>query len=479
MKFSSRMNSTISVCNLQILNVGINTTKDPLFRVTFIKITGPNGNEHRVEHWQADMNNSSNVQSPLKLLQIARNCSHPVIIHDHLGSFCFYIFSCIFDTSYIQHPIQKAVHFLRLYRPFSVETPMQYIFIHRIIQRFFCEPNGGVREMEADYKKWLSERTGRMFIDDLEASIPGYRLLSPRIDPDLLRLVRHPQRPNHRREAPDCVGELPVPLERTEFLSGPRPERTYLLEIASFNILREIRSMYGKSLTHTDFVLNLQSLKVAINDMINDHQVWFGLNVVMEEIITYVLADEEYMNCIKTHSHEWIHYFGKEPEKMTRRIAESIHRFRLLDQILTILHREVVSAEQSIDKNCVEQYSSVTGCRNCVADEIGYCRSSCKSVLSNCFSNLSMGWVDRLESLKRLSVDFEKGFYELERGIKSGHRKLVESNSPLLARAVVSRCGSVRGRFVPLGNISVIHILKPKDVKIKTERLIQQSRKNP
>ncbi|RCN41325.1 hypothetical protein ANCCAN_12708 [Ancylostoma caninum] len=124
----------------------------------------------------------------------------------------------------LQHPIQKAVHFLRRQRPFSVETPMQFIFIHRCVQKFFSKISGPVRDMAQDYKKWLTERAGRMFVDNLDAPVPGYRLLSPRVDPDLLRLVRRPQRPNVRREAPDCVGELPIPLNPNNVLSHARRE---------------------------------------------------------------------------------------------------------------------------------------------------------------------------------------------------------------------------------------------------------------
>lgn len=38
-----------------------------------------------VEHWQADMNNSDNVESPLRLLRIARSCTAPTVVHDYLG----------------------------------------------------------------------------------------------------------------------------------------------------------------------------------------------------------------------------------------------------------------------------------------------------------------------------------------------------------------------------------------------------------
>ncbi|WKY16356.1 hypothetical protein Q1695_001205 [Nippostrongylus brasiliensis] len=208
--------SSIDVDGLHIHNVGISSSRDPVFRVTYIRILDDYGEEHRVEHWQADMNNSSNVNSPLSILRLARNSSRPVIIHD-----CLAICNIIKGPTY-KHPIQKAIHFLRLQRPFSVETPMQFIFVHRCVQKFFSSISGRVRGMEEDYHKWLTERAGRMFVDNLDAPVPGYRLLSPRVDPDLLRLVRRPPRPNVRREAPDCVGELPIPLNPSSVLSHAR-----------------------------------------------------------------------------------------------------------------------------------------------------------------------------------------------------------------------------------------------------------------
>ncbi|RCN41327.1 Protein-tyrosine phosphatase [Ancylostoma caninum] len=221
----------LDVSGLHVHNVGISSSRDPMFRVTYIRIVDDFGEEHRVEHWQADMNNSSNLDSPLAILRLARNSVRPVIIHDCLGisrAACVVateiaICNIIKGPTY-KHPIQKAVHFLRRQRPFSVETPMQFIFIHRCVQKFFGKISGPVRDMAQDYKKWLTERAGRMFVDNLDAPVPGYRLLSPRVDPDLLRLVRRPQRPNVRREAPDCVGELPIPLNPNNVLSHARRE---------------------------------------------------------------------------------------------------------------------------------------------------------------------------------------------------------------------------------------------------------------
>ncbi|ETN75232.1 Protein-tyrosine phosphatase [Necator americanus] len=148
----------LDICGLHIHNVGVSLSRDPMFRVTYIRIVDDFGEEHRVEHWQADMNNSSNLDSPLAILRLARNSTRPVIVHDCLG---ISRAACVVATE---------------------------IAICNIIKG-------------PTYK------------------VPGYRLLSPRVDPDLLRLVRRPQRPNVRREAPDCVGELPIPLNPSNVLS--------------------------------------------------------------------------------------------------------------------------------------------------------------------------------------------------------------------------------------------------------------------
>ncbi|RCN44532.1 Protein-tyrosine phosphatase, partial [Ancylostoma caninum] len=117
----------LDVCGLNFHKVGISSSRDPKFRVTYIRIVDDFGEEH---------------------------------------------------------PIQKAVHFLRCQRPFSVETPMQFIFNHRCVQRFFSK----ISVLCATWRKtiesaisccillsnlhnsihfrWLTERAERMFLDN-------------------------------------------------------------------------------------------------------------------------------------------------------------------------------------------------------------------------------------------------------------------------------------------------------------------------
>ncbi|KAI3415906.1 hypothetical protein GPALN_005470 [Globodera pallida] len=212
----------LTVHGLIILNEGIEpSSRDPFFRVTKIRIIGRDNTELRLEHWQADMNNSENVEAPLRLLRLSRSCTAPTVVLDYLGisrASCIIaaeicICQLIRGGPMCKYVVQQAVHYLRSFRPFSVETPMQYIFIHRVVQHFIRPFVGVPVGFEQDYVRWLDERSQRLFVDDFDREIPAFRLLSPRVDPDLLPLVRRRERPELRREMHAPVGELPLPAE--------------------------------------------------------------------------------------------------------------------------------------------------------------------------------------------------------------------------------------------------------------------------
>lgn len=93
---------------------------------------------------------------------------------------------------------------------------MQYVFIHRVLL-FFVRPYAGqAKAFEEDYARWLETRAGRLFLDNLDGPVPPHRLLSPCVDPDLLARADGRERPNHRREMHQTVGELPQPDSRAD-----------------------------------------------------------------------------------------------------------------------------------------------------------------------------------------------------------------------------------------------------------------------
>ncbi|CAD5222198.1 unnamed protein product [Bursaphelenchus xylophilus] len=183
----------------------------------------PESKSLKVVLFQGDLNNSDNLHAPLILLNEARRSKTPTVVIDHLGvsrgacliavEIC--MMSMIRGPSY-KHPVQRAVHFLRSRRPFSVETPMQYIYIHRVLLYFLKPYVGTAKKFEEDYERWLESRSQRLFVDDPTGPIPAHRLLSPRVDPDLLAQAKSKPRPNFRREIHTNIGTLPQASERAE-----------------------------------------------------------------------------------------------------------------------------------------------------------------------------------------------------------------------------------------------------------------------
>ncbi|KAF7639071.1 Tyrosine-protein phosphatase domain-containing protein [Meloidogyne graminicola] len=206
---------------LVIWNEGLEPfDRDPFFKITKLRIVGPNNEELRIEHWQGDLNNSQDMDSPLRLLRLARSCTSPTVIHDHLGisrAACLVAIELtlcqLLRGPLHKYVVQRSVHYLRFCRSFSVETPMQYIFIHRVVQHFLRHFVGTPDGFDQDYVRWIDERSQRLFVDNINSSIPAFHLLSPKVDPDLLPLVRHRERPELRRELHAHVGELPLPVE--------------------------------------------------------------------------------------------------------------------------------------------------------------------------------------------------------------------------------------------------------------------------
>uniref|UniRef100_A0A0N5CEZ1 Tyrosine-protein phosphatase domain-containing protein n=1 Tax=Strongyloides papillosus TaxID=174720 RepID=A0A0N5CEZ1_STREA len=205
--------------------VEIDSFTDPFFTVSRIRVTHKQKGPLYLEHWQCDMNNSSNLELPLRLLRLARNCNTPTIVHDHYGvsrSACLVAIELgicrMMRGPTIRFPIQHAVQTLRKYRSFSVETPMQYIYINRCVIHFLKPLIGSILDFDSDYKSWLESRQKRLFIDKLNSAIPEYLQLSPTFDPDLLPKVNHDSRRNIKIFPNSTIGYMPKLTERKAFV---------------------------------------------------------------------------------------------------------------------------------------------------------------------------------------------------------------------------------------------------------------------
>uniref|UniRef100_A0AC35TSB7 Tyrosine-protein phosphatase domain-containing protein n=1 Tax=Rhabditophanes sp. KR3021 TaxID=114890 RepID=A0AC35TSB7_9BILA len=214
--YPTRINRSLNFGVLTVTCGDVDHTSEPFTRITRLQITHRNGEYFFMEHWQCDMNNSANLELPLRLLRLSRNCNTPTVVHDHYGisrAACLVAIEIgickMMRGPTVQFPIQDAVQTLRKYRSFSVETPMQYIFIHRVVTYFLRPFIGQMLDFEEDYANWLQSRQKRLFIDNFNSPVPEYLQLCPTYDPDLLSKVNQEKRKNKKVFANSTIGYLP------------------------------------------------------------------------------------------------------------------------------------------------------------------------------------------------------------------------------------------------------------------------------
>uniref|UniRef100_A0A915DGK8 Tyrosine-protein phosphatase domain-containing protein n=1 Tax=Ditylenchus dipsaci TaxID=166011 RepID=A0A915DGK8_9BILA len=186
---------------LQVLNEGIeSSSRDPFFRITRIRVIGPDDKELRLEHWQADMNNSENVETLFDFFGWLGTVAQD-------RQLCTIIWALVEQPSSLQ---QKYAFVSWLGDHLTSIQCKELCILSHFIRPLVGLPQG----FEQDYARWLDERSQRLFVDDFNRAIPAFRLLSPKVDPDLLPLVRRRDRPETRREIHAHVGEMPLPAER-------------------------------------------------------------------------------------------------------------------------------------------------------------------------------------------------------------------------------------------------------------------------
>ncbi|KIH42171.1 hypothetical protein ANCDUO_27847 [Ancylostoma duodenale] len=81
------------------------------------------------------------------------------------------------------------------------------------------------------------------------------------------------------------------------------------------------------------------------------------------------------MECMQNNVQHWTTFFGDEPQKMSKKLTDSIFVYRRVDVILQTLHNTLITAEDQVTSECARRFTDVTTCPKCLTDDsVGYCR---------------------------------------------------------------------------------------------------------
>jgi protein tyrosine phosphatase len=131
---------------LVVKNEKLETVLDPLFNVTRLAIWIEDDPTEvlRVEHWQYDWRDYTDVHWPLRLLRRSRQSKKPTVIHcmdgcGRSGTLVLIevmLMQLLRGTTNFQNPMLTAAIFIRLQRRHAIANHMQYLYAYRTVLHY-------------------------------------------------------------------------------------------------------------------------------------------------------------------------------------------------------------------------------------------------------------------------------------------------------------------------------------------------------
>uniref|UniRef100_A0AAF5Q578 Uncharacterized protein n=1 Tax=Wuchereria bancrofti TaxID=6293 RepID=A0AAF5Q578_WUCBA len=105
-----------------------------------------------------------------------------------------------------------------------------------------------------------------------------------------------------------------------------------------------------------------------------------------------------------------------------------------------------------------------------------YCSDDCKHAMRECLHESASDWDSFISILQKLTINFDKGFTELEKGIIRSISYAMEMKAPVIAKTVLKKCGRINFAKAP-DTIRHIDYHKPDPVQRRAVFMIRQLEK--
>ncbi|VDM11034.1 unnamed protein product, partial [Wuchereria bancrofti] len=183
-------------------------------------------------------------------------------------------------------------------------------------------------------------------------------------------------------------------------------------------------------------------------------------------------VSQSYANCLQNNSPFWRAFFGMEPGKISAILWQTIIKYRLIEAM------EV----EVVNNSCVIKHANmITTCSSiCISmkkEMNDYCSDDCKHAMRECLHESASDWDSFISILQKLTINFDKGFTELEKGIIRSISYAMEMKAPVIAKTVLKKCGRINFAKAP-DTIRHIDYHKPDPVQRRAVFMIRQVKKN-
>uniref|UniRef100_A0A0R3QT31 DUF2116 family Zn-ribbon domain-containing protein n=1 Tax=Brugia timori TaxID=42155 RepID=A0A0R3QT31_9BILA len=281
-----------------------------------------------------------------------------------------------------------------------------------------------------------------------------------------------------------------------EFLA----EITYLIELSRWKLFEEMSKyfprLFGQSSVIDSFDALIDNIRnqLFITTDISPQQIKNEIEKMVQKFFIQLIpptflcittgpcksVSQSYANCLQNNSPFWRAFFGMEPGKISVILWQTIMKYRLMESTIDKLHRLAMEVEV-VNNSCIIQHANMmTTCSSlCIPmkKEINdYCSDDCKHVMYECLHESASDWDSFIPILQKLTVNFDKGFAELEKGIIRSISYAMEMKAPVIAKTVLKKCGRINFAKTP-DTIRHIDYHKPDPVQRRAVFMIRQVRK--
>ncbi|VDM44717.1 unnamed protein product [Toxocara canis] len=187
---------------------------------------------------------------------------------------------------------------------------------------------------------------------------------------------------------------------------------------------------------------------------------------------------QSYANCLRNNSPSWKTFYGNRPNEMAAKLRRAILKYRVIEKTIDKLHMSVIDIE-TINISCIARFTAVVYCGlQCSQLEgsgspVGYCSESCTNAVHSCLGESAKDWDSFVTILRKLSVEFDHGFVELERGIISSLSYALGVQAPAIAKIILKKCGPINPTKSAPSN-TTLEYAKPPAVQKKLVGMIRK-----
>ncbi|VDK50612.1 unnamed protein product [Anisakis simplex] len=261
------------------------------------------------------------------------------------------------------------------------------------------------------------------------------------------------------------VSSMPLISTLQNMAHQANAEINYLVQRSKYNLYEEMQSEFPRLLSQPSVGDSIEELfqklrnQLFVSTDLSPLRIEKEIQKAIQSFFMQLLAPtficatttttesvtQSYANCLRNNAPSWKIFYGSEQNELIAKLQRAILNYRIIEKTIDKLHRSVVEME-TMNTSCIAGFTAAVYCDLDCSDlkrtslPIRYCNDACINAVYNCLGDSVQHWNSFVTILRKLSVDFDYGFSQLEKEIINSVSYAFQIQAPSIARVVLKKC---------------------------------------